>query len=201
MTAVAPRVPGEDRREEIARVAVALFAERGFDGASMSELAERLSLSKAGIYHYFPTKESILYEALRDYAVRLVATVEAADDPMAAPEARLHAVVLALLELYRDADALHKVQVNDLARLPALEQEEIRARERKVVRRVQGIVAALAPQLTAPEVSAAAMSIFGILNWHARWFHEGEGRLTLVEYAAFVTRLVTGGLCNLRGEP
>jgi AcrR family transcriptional regulator len=161
MTAVAPRVPGEDRREEIARVAVALFAERGFDGASMSELAERLSLSKAGIYHYFPTKESILYEALRDYAVRLVATVEAADDPMAAPEARLHAVVLALLELYRDADALHKVQVNDLARLPALEQEEIRARERKVVRRVQAIVAALAPQLTAPEVSAAAMSIFG----------------------------------------
>jgi TetR/AcrR family transcriptional regulator len=98
MTAVAPRVPGEDRREEIARVAVALFAERGFDGASMSELAERLSLSKAGIYHYFPTKESILYEALRDYAVRLVATVEAADDPMAAPEARLHAVVLALLK-------------------------------------------------------------------------------------------------------
>jgi AcrR family transcriptional regulator len=51
------------RREEILDVATELFAERGFDGASMSDVADRVGMRKASLYYHFATKD-VLYEAV-----------------------------------------------------------------------------------------------------------------------------------------
>jgi len=48
------------RKEEIVAEATKLFAERGYDGASMGDLAERVGLRKASLFHHFPSKD-ILY--------------------------------------------------------------------------------------------------------------------------------------------
>lgn len=58
----------EARREEILEAALELFAERGYRGASLALIAERVGLTQQGLLHYFPTKEKLLVEvlALRD---------------------------------------------------------------------------------------------------------------------------------------
>ncbi|GLZ79301.1 TetR family transcriptional regulator [Actinorhabdospora filicis] len=58
----------EARREEILEAALELFAERGYRGASLALIAERVGLTQQGLLHYFPTKERLLVEvlALRD---------------------------------------------------------------------------------------------------------------------------------------
>ncbi|MEU6080969.1 TetR/AcrR family transcriptional regulator [Streptomyces sp. NPDC047108] len=60
---------GEERRESILRATMAVIAERGYRGASLSAVADRVGLTQQGLLHYFPTKEALL-----------IAVLEARDD-------------------------------------------------------------------------------------------------------------------------
>lgn len=62
------------RRDEILDEATRLFAERGYEGTSMADLAERVGLRKASLFHHFASKE-VLYGAVLE---RLVAAVGSA---------------------------------------------------------------------------------------------------------------------------
>jgi AcrR family transcriptional regulator len=73
MTTQAPAGPPKPRKEEIIEVATALFAERGFEGTSMSDVAGRVGVRKASLFYHFDTKDA-LYEAVLD---RIVAQVGA----------------------------------------------------------------------------------------------------------------------------
>lgn len=53
------------RREEILATALELFAERGYRGATLAAVAERVGLTQQGVLHYFPTKDLLLTEVLR----------------------------------------------------------------------------------------------------------------------------------------
>src|ERR687890_716714 len=95
-----PQSPDYDkRREGIVAAAAQLYARRGFQGASVSDLAKACGTSKALIYHYFPSKDDILYEVM---AAHLDALVDAADEAMrqGSPEERLRALTLAFMRLY-----------------------------------------------------------------------------------------------------
>ncbi len=52
------------RRTEILRTAARIFHDRGFDATSVSDIARSLDMTKAGLYHYFPSKEALLYEIM-----------------------------------------------------------------------------------------------------------------------------------------
>ncbi|MBV9920353.1 MAG: TetR/AcrR family transcriptional regulator [Pseudonocardia sp.] len=58
-------------REQIRTVALEMFAERGYAGTSLREIAERLGVTKAAVYYHFPTKEDILASLLRDFLAQL----------------------------------------------------------------------------------------------------------------------------------
>lgn len=55
---------GRAKRQEIIETATVVFAESGFNKSSMVEISERCSLSRAGLLHHFPSKESILEAVL-----------------------------------------------------------------------------------------------------------------------------------------
>jgi AcrR family transcriptional regulator len=59
----------EARRAEISEVAVRLWAERGFDGTSVAEVAEAAGVSKGTLYLYFPSKQALLEDVLRRYSL------------------------------------------------------------------------------------------------------------------------------------
>ncbi|UJV46939.1 TetR family transcriptional regulator [Streptomyces sp. AMCC400023] len=59
-------VRGEERRAEIVLAALEVIAERGYRGASMAAVAERVGLTQQGLLHYFPTKEALLVAVLRE---------------------------------------------------------------------------------------------------------------------------------------
>ncbi|MGY2061863.1 TetR/AcrR family transcriptional regulator, partial [Nocardia gipuzkoensis] len=61
---------GEARKERILEVALKTFAENGFRGASIAEIADRCGLSQPGLLHHFPTKAALL-SAVLDYRDRL----------------------------------------------------------------------------------------------------------------------------------
>ncbi len=50
------------RREELTRIAARLFAERGYQGTSLADLAEALGVAKPSLYHHIASKEDLLWE-------------------------------------------------------------------------------------------------------------------------------------------
>jgi AcrR family transcriptional regulator len=55
---------GRIRREDIITTAVAVFAEAGYHGSSLREIARRAGITHAGLLYYFPTKEALLAAVL-----------------------------------------------------------------------------------------------------------------------------------------
>lgn len=60
------RARNEERRAEIVRAAVEVIAERGYRGAALGTVAERVGLTQQGLLHYFPTKEALLVAVLEE---------------------------------------------------------------------------------------------------------------------------------------
>lgn len=69
-----PAEQAKPRKEEILDVATRLFAEGGYEGTSMNDVAERVGMRKASLFYHFATKDA-LYEAVLD---RLVASLQVA---------------------------------------------------------------------------------------------------------------------------
>lgn len=189
----------DDKRAAILREAAQLFATRGFDRTAMTEIAQALGVSKALFYHYYRSKDALLFDIIRAHLIELVEAAEGANDAQLAPEPRLLAVVEAIFECYRDADHQHKIQINHLGQLSPEQQGELKGFERRLVEVISGIVVALNPALQRDFIRPVTMSIFGTLNWKYMWFRE-NGRVSHADYAALVTRMFVAAIRAETGE-
>jgi AcrR family transcriptional regulator len=184
----------DDKRRGILSRSAKLFAEHGYTGTSITMIADACGVSKALMYHYYPSKDAVLFDLLADHLQHLVAVVEAAARSGGDAGERLLAISAALLEAYRGADAEHQVQISSLKLLPPEQQEELKALERKLVVLMSDAIAAAIPAAAAkPDLlKPLTMSLFGMLNWHYLWFREGKG-LSRESYAQMVTKLMIAG--------
>ncbi len=73
-------------RSAILSASTQLFAEKGFIGASISDIAEIVGVSKSSIYHYFPSKEAILHALIDSFAQEVDVLIEAAAKYKLSPE-------------------------------------------------------------------------------------------------------------------
>jgi AcrR family transcriptional regulator len=124
-----------DTRERIAEAALELFSSRGFDGASMRELADRLDMTTAALYYHYADKADILtqlVEPMLEDIERLVAEAEEANPDI---EERLEHVLDLLLE-HRAVFTLLTSDVS--ARSHAAIAERVEHSERMVFRYIAG---------------------------------------------------------------
>lgn len=187
----------DDKRNAILAAAAQAFADTGFDGASMNQIALACGVSKALLYHYYANKEQLLFDVIEAHLEDLVAAVTAVPKD-GDPEARLVRLCVAILEGYRDADAEHKVQINNLSRLPADKQDALKAMERTLVDAFAEAIVTTNPELGRDNrlLKPVTMSLFGMLNWHYLWFRPG-GPVSRQEYAAIAARLIMAGSKSL----
>jgi TetR/AcrR family transcriptional regulator len=200
-----PRAVDYDaKRNAIREAAAALFAEHGFDGCSMSDLAQRCVTTKSGLYHYYRSKEEVLHDILDEHIGKVLAIVRAAVAEAAGqdPRQRLELIVTRLLAAYASADDQHKVQLNELWRLPVAQRETIMGMEREIVRLVADTLAEINPNLARTKglLKPVTMSLFGMINWHYLWF-KSTGEVTRADYAELVSQLIVDGTRNLHAEP
>lgn len=188
----------DEKRGAILRQAAIVFARDGYDRASMARLAAECGVSKALLYHYYTSKEALLFDILQSHLAELVDVVEEADDPALDPHQRLERLVVALLEAYRDADDQHQVQLASLSLLPEAEQQELKSLERRLVAIFSQAIRDVEPALFEDKalLKPVTMSLFGMLNWVYMWFRDG-GALSREGYGKLATRLLVGGLREL----
>jgi AcrR family transcriptional regulator len=184
----------EAQRQRIITKAVSAFARIGFASASLSELARACEISKATLYHYFDSKDAILFAALDAYTVRLHALVEHARASTAEPALAVRAIVRALTEDYVDARSQQISLLLDVKFLPETQRAHIRRQERAIVECIaQALEAAYPQRFTARNRKALTMALLGSLNFSFAWFRP-HGELSQEEFAALVISLWERGL-------
>src|SRR6185312_6493652 len=189
----------DERKEAIVEAAASLYARRGFNGASVADLAERCRTSKSLIYHYYQSKEDILFDVMVSHVRALD---EAARDAQAgAGDARdkLRRVAHAFMALYVGAADRHKVLLNELDNLDDKRRAEIVKTQRGLIEIVQRLLAEIEPRLKrrGGESYAAAMLFFGMINWTHTWF-DPKGPVSADAIADMAVDLALGGLERAR---
>ncbi|MDA5092606.1 TetR/AcrR family transcriptional regulator [Aliiroseovarius sp. KMU-50] len=180
----------EEKRAAIRKGAAAYFAEHGFDRASMTGAAKHCGVSKALIYHYYDSKEALLYDILDNHLSSLVEEVEAAPETDG-----LRGLVRAILTAYKGADAEHKLQLDALSVLEPQLQKNLFDLQRRLIDMMGEALKSAAPDALedGAKLRPVTMSVFGILNWYYMWNRPGQG-LNREEYADLVTDMLLGGL-------
>ncbi|MGE5675189.1 MAG: TetR/AcrR family transcriptional regulator [Mycobacterium leprae] len=79
--------PSLNRRLEILQSAIAVLAEKGYDGASMAEIAKNVGISAPALYHHFAGKEELFLEAIHEHQRRVEALFQSAQISLDAPPA------------------------------------------------------------------------------------------------------------------
>jgi AcrR family transcriptional regulator len=189
----------EDKQRVILDGAARVFAELGMDKASMALVAQRCEVSKALVYHYYPSKDALIFDIIRTHLTDLDTALEAADRPDQPPQDRLRLLVRQVLETYRDADDQHKVQLMAANAMTPEQTDAIRVLERGIVRRFSTVIREINPSLDAarPLLMPVTMSLFGMMNWVYMWFRDG-GAISREDYADVATTLVLQGIMAVR---
>jgi AcrR family transcriptional regulator len=165
--------PGYDR-ESLLAVAVAVFNERGYDGTSMEDLAQRLGIAKSSIYHHIKGKEDLLALALDRALDGLFAVADASSSRGPAIE-RLEALVRGSVRVL--TDQLPYVTLLLRARGNTVTERRALARRREF----DQIVADLVKEAEAdgdirPDIDPAvtARLLFGMINSITEWYRPGR---------------------------
>ena len=106
------RMTSAERREQLIEIARGLFAERGFDGASIEEIAARAEVSKPVVYEHFGGKEG-LYAVVVDREVRQLLEMMRTALTSGHPRELLEQAALALLDYIEQSSDGFRILVRD----------------------------------------------------------------------------------------
>lgn len=185
-----------EKRTLIQKTAARVFADTGFDRTSMSMLAKECGISKAAIYHYYGSKDDLLFDILETHLKALRDRVAKITPAGKSPEEYLRDVTLEILLAYRGADDHHRVQSRGIAMLGEMQQKTLTDYQRSLVAQVSDSVKAVVPSNIAEDrkaLRAVTMSLFGMMNWFYMWNHE-KGEQNRRDYAQLVCDMVLKGL-------
>jgi len=164
---------------EILRTAAAVFAEVGFDPASIRMVADRAGVSVAGLYYYVHSKEELLYLIQYHVFDGLVRRFETDSEQMLAdggelarPEARLFRFIHNHLDHFlTDMDSL-TVCTRELRRLNGDYLQQVEALQRAYFSQAFEIFQELCSIQNGIQMDprTATLAMFGAINWVSTWY-------------------------------
>ena len=194
---------------EILRTAAAVFAEVGYDPASIRMVADRAGVSVAGLYYYVRSKDELLFLIQFHVFDSLVRRFEADSAQMLAgggeaarPEARLHRFIHNHLDLFLADMASLTVCTRELGRLSGdyLRQVETlqHAYFSQALEIFQELCSARGDKQMDPRTATLAM--FGTINWVSSWYNPAND-ISAGELAGEFAELYLRGVSALDGKP
>jgi AcrR family transcriptional regulator len=168
-----PRVRADDyeaKAQSIMDSAAALFAKTGYPGAKMQDIAKACGATKSMLYHYFPTKDDLLFAMLEEHLERVLAGIEQVMAEGGSPKARFSAFVLVYTQKSAQARRRHVTAMNDVKYLPRSLQTPLLELERKVTNLVADLLRELNAGLADESYKPYTMLLLGMLNWTDLWY-------------------------------
>jgi AcrR family transcriptional regulator len=184
-----------ERRDQIIAKAAQLFCVKGYDSTSMSDIADEVGITKAGLYYFVESKEHLLY-LITDYGLDLL------DETVVQPLRKLEDPKELLFELIR----LHvhmvlnrprevTIILHERTALTGVYREKILLRKKQYIDYVRSLLIELQRKGEARkelDPTAATFFLLGALNWIYQWY-KMDGPLTEPQLVHELTEVFSRG--------
>ncbi len=194
------RLRYERRRQEIADIAARVFAERGYHGASVSDLVSATGLQRGGLYHYINGKEellSLVHQRFIEPLLEESRAVLAAGEPPDKTLRMLAHVLLKTVDQYRDQVTVFLREWRNIKNHEAWEAIASARTEYEEI--VLGVLKRGSDEgmFSVPDQEMAAMALLGMINYTYQWF-DPDGRVSADELADQMINIFLHGVMNTR---
>ena len=180
------------RRSELTREAARLFAQKGYHGTSIGDLAGALGVQKGSLYSHIASKEDLLYETMREGASAFHATLDAIPEEAPTTE-KIRLALRGHLRVVAEQLDVATVFVQEWRYLEGDRRDEIVAERRRYEERIRELIregrdlGALRSDL---DDAAAALLLLSAANWAYTWLKAGRDTDDLAD--RFFALLVDG---------
>ena len=164
------------RRSELTRQAARLFAEKGYHGTSIGDLAEAMGVQKGSLYAHISSKQDLLYETMAEGARAFHAGLDAIPDEASATE-KIRLALRSHLQVVADQLDVATVFVQEWRYLEGERREEIVAERRRYEERIRALFREgrdLGELRSDLDDATAALLVLSAVNWAYTWLQPGR---------------------------
>ncbi len=180
------------RRSELTREAAKLFAQKGYHGTSIGDIADALGVQKGSLYSHIASKEDLLYETMRDGARAFHGALDAIPEDLPATE-KIRLALRGHLRVVAEQLDVATVFVQEWRYLEGPRREEIVAERRRYEERIRDLFREgreLSELRADLDESVAALLLLSAANWAYTWLQPGRNTDELAD--RFYALLVDG---------
>jgi AcrR family transcriptional regulator len=200
---LAARAEGSDEYQtklrELVNVAADVFKEKGYEAATLAEIAERFGSVRASLYYYVSGKEELFQEAVRDILARNLADAERIHGLDLQVREKLDMLISQLIASYEDHYPHMSVYVQENMLRVTGERTVWATQMVRDTRRLEKVWISLLQQgmeerVLRSEIPAVLMAniLFGMCNWTHRWFKPGP-KLSASQIADAISKIFFEG--------
>jgi AcrR family transcriptional regulator len=192
------RLPAAERRRQLLEVALVVFADKGFHGTSMNEVAEAAGVTKPVLYQHFTSKEALYRELVDELGTRLERAIVEGVAEAVGPRQQVEAGFHAYFRWATREGPAFRVLFAERNRADPLLATAIEKVESAVAERVAGFIEV--EGLSDEERQVLAFGVVGLAESTSRhWLSLGLGTGTGADaFAAQVAQLAWSGLRGVR---
>src|SRR3954452_22094252 len=180
------------RRTEVTREAAKLFAQKGYHGTSIGDIAEALGVQKGTLYSHIASKEDLLYETMREGAAAFHAALDAIPEDAPAVE-KIRLAPRGHLRVVAEQLDVATVFVQEWRYLQGQRRDEIVAERRRYEERIRDLFREgreLGELRSDLDDSTAALLALSASNWAYTWLRPGADTDDLAD--RFYAQLLDG---------
>ena len=163
------------RKQELARQAARLFAEKGYHGTSIGDVAAAMGVRKGSLYAHIASKQDLLYETMREGATAFHGILDDIPERLSATE-KLRLALRGHLRLVAEQLDVATVFVQEWKYLEGGRLEEIAGERRRYEQRIRELFREgreLGELRSDLDEAAAALLFLSAANWAYTWLREG----------------------------
>ncbi|MBW1781394.1 MAG: TetR family transcriptional regulator [Deltaproteobacteria bacterium] len=191
------------QKAKMLNVARKLFWDKGYSATGMRDIAAAYGCKPANIYNFFPNKEEILFEVLREEMDHIISPIKHLEqDEVISPVEQLRLLIGSHLKLTlsyrRSAKLLFDVALDNLSRAKRKEIVDMRDTYDRIIRKVlkRGIESGSFRRV---DEKLAGLMIASMITRTRIWYHPKKG-VSVEELADFIFEFALKGLSTQEGE-
>ena len=188
------------RQTKIGKAAASVFNKEGYLETNMNDIAAAAKLSKGGLYHYFKSKEEILFFILDNYMDLVLEDLESQLQGFRDSRLKMQFIIDRHINLYANHIAEAKTLLHDAYCLSSKHHKLITDKERKYYGIVTEVITEFfegSGDIKPQDVKALAFLLFGMCNWTYHWY-DPKGPITPDGLSRMVWTVFLNGITKHR---
>jgi len=187
---------------KIGKAAVRLFNKKGYLETNMDHIAAAAKMSKGGVYHYFSSKDAILYFILFNYMDLVLNDLESELKKVEDVSSKIKYIISRQIDLYAGNSAESKTLLREAHCLPAKYYKKIAEKEKMYYRIVSDVLSEFLgdrSEISDGKLTSLSFLLFGMCNWTYSWYNP-KGSVSPEELSELIWTVFLNGINGYRAK-